>query len=121
MRITLENKIWESINDFCIERDITNIWKKPIVKFADDNNSLFYKLKEVFLESHYTPKEYLEDATIVISYFIPFIKEIGQSNVDNSHCSKEWGQAYINTNDMAKEINESLVEFLKNQVVEALG
>lgn len=119
MKEVLENTIWEFICKYCDENKINNIWETPIVKFADAKNPLFNKLKELVYEEHYVPSDYLPNATIVVSYFLPFKTEVGQSNVANIECSYEWADAYIKTNKMAVEINKYLVEILKEQNIHA--
>lgn len=91
----------------------------PIVKFADAKNPLFNKLKEIVFEEHYIPSDYLPNATIIVSCFLPFKKEVGLSNVANTECSYEWAIAYIETSKMIVEINKYLVEMLNEQKIEA--
>jgi len=88
-------------------------WDEPLVAFADADDPLFEKLKAVINTSHNTPTELLRDAKTVISYFIPFKKEIALSNVGGKNPSKEWAIAYIETNKLISDLNEYLSKELE--------
>ena len=119
MKKVIETSIWDFICNYCDVHKINNIWENPIVKFADVNNSLFLSLKEIVIEDHYLPSDFMPNTTIVVSYFLPFKDEVGQSNVASTEISYEWATAYIETNKMAVEINKYLVEMLKEQNIDA--
>ena len=110
MRDTIIKWISDFIDDYCKENNLERIWEEPIVGFADANSDYIKNLKNVVLESHYSPKDFLEDATIIVSYFLPFKREIGKSNKCEGLPSEAWAKAYIDTNKMAQDINEYIVD-----------
>jgi epoxyqueuosine reductase QueG len=59
----------------------SNRMGSSLVAFADADDKLFRKFKEIISKSHATPKELLPEAKTVVSYFIPFSKEIALGNV----------------------------------------
>lgn len=117
MKQKLEQAIWEYIGRYCEQKGIENIWEKPIVKFADAKNPLFESLKELVVKDHYHPTDFLPNASIVLSYYLPFQKQIGQSNVGNTLPSDAWVKAYIDTTDMANGIHCYLAAYLQNRGV----
>ena len=110
MRDTIIKWISDFIDDYCKKNNLERIWEEPIVGFADANSDYIKNLKNVVLESHYSPKDFLEDATIIVSYFLPFKREIGKSNKCEGLPSEAWAKAYIDTNKMAQDINEYIVD-----------
>ena len=110
MRDTIIKWISDFIDDYCKKNNLERIWEEPIVGFADANSDYIKNLKNVVLESHYSPKDFLEDATIIVSYFLSFKREIGKSNKCEGLPSEAWAKAYIDTNKMAQDINEYIVD-----------
>jgi epoxyqueuosine reductase QueG len=90
-------------------------WEEPLISFASADDPLFLKLKSVISETHSLPTELLKDAETVISYFIPFNKEIPLSNVNGQNCSEEWAIAYVETNKLISDLNEFLQKKLEKQ------
>lgn len=119
MKATLQKAIEEYIHAHCQHEHIDNVWQSPVVKFANADNPLFHKLKELITENHYLPKDYLPNATTVVSYFLPFARPVGQSNVAHEESSPLWAQSYLNANVMAAKINQYLVDMLRRQGVAA--
>lgn len=54
------------------------------------------------------PKELLNEAKTVISYFVPFKEALVSSNSNGIQCSEEWAIAYIETNKLISELNKFL-------------
>ncbi len=96
------------------EKGLPNLWRTPLVGFADAKNPYIYKLKELVTESHKVPEDFMENPNVIISYFIPFTKELAGTNVgvEENKASGEWGNAYIVTNKMMGELNVYLAEEL---------
>jgi epoxyqueuosine reductase QueG len=90
-------------------------WEEPLASFASAKDPLFLRLKIVISRTHSLPTELLKDAETVISYFIPFKKEIPLSNVNGKNCSEEWAIAYIETNKLISDLNEFLQKKLEKQ------
>lgn len=109
MREFIKNTIVEFIDKYCEENNIKNIWEEPIVGFADANSDYIKNLKNIVLKSHYSPKDFLEDATIIVCYFLPFKRDIGKSNKVEGLPSQIWADAYIVTNEMTQHVNEYIV------------
>jgi len=113
MKKKFEAMIWDLMEQYSKELQVPNMWEKPIVKFADAKDPKFAKLRELVVPDHYIPTDYLADAVTVLSYFLPFKREIPQTNVDGVECSKVWADAYLITNDMFGYINEHLTGYIR--------
>ncbi len=98
------------VADYQKEKGLPNLWRTPVVGFADAYDPYIQNLKNLVTESHKLPQDFMEDPKIVISYFIPFTKELAGTNVgvEENKASGEWGNAYNVTNKMMGELAEYL-------------
>ena len=115
MKEKIENNIFEYVNIFEKKEDIQSSWRKPLIAYADANDPLFKKLKDVVSESHSLPKDLLNNAKTVISFFLPFDKSINKSNIVGRLSSRKWAIAYIETNQLIYEINKQIKKYLKKE------
>jgi len=97
-----------------------NTWRKPLIGFIDTNDSRINKLKEIVSKDHLLPHDILSDAKSIICFFIPFTKEINQSNIPNRVSSKEWALTYIRTNTLILKVS-STIEALMNKAGYTVG
>lgn len=91
------------------------IWRMPLVGFADANSPYLQRLPELVMPGHRLPQDYLEQATVVISYFVPFTKAHGDQNLkgENDLASPSWAQSYLETNRMLEALNLALAEEIR--------
>lgn len=91
------------------------IWRTPLVGFADANSPYLQRLPELVMPGHRLPQDYLEQATVVISYFVPFTKAHGDQNLkgENDLASPSWAQSYLETNRMLEALNLALAEEIR--------
>lgn len=115
MKKEFEKIIWDFIQHYASDNDIDIIWQRPIVKFADAKDPHMTELKDIVIKDHYLPKDILPSAENVLSYYLPFKEEIGESNVKGRTASEMWANAYRITNQMAIGINEHLVRVVKEK------
>ena len=115
----IEDEIQRWMKEYCTERSLTYVWRRPVVRFGDAQSPLFEQLAKIVIQGHHTPKEYLPEASVVISYFLPFIAEIGEGNVEGELASRQWADAYNVTNTMAGQLNDHLVRWLQKQGYQA--
>lgn len=112
----MEEKIWQLILGYCRQRDLPVIWKKPIVRFADVANPGFSQLQDLADSAHHLPQEYLPAAKNVISWFLPFLPEVGRGNLEGKLSSPQWASAYLVTNEMATKINQQLAAYIQEEL-----
>jgi len=115
LRQKLEKKIWQLILEYCHEKDLPVIWAEPIVRFADAWHPGFLQLRQIVDPQHYVPEDYLSGAKNVISWFLPFLPEIGKNNRGKGLCSQQWAEAYLVTNEMAVWISEQLAMYIQDE------
>ncbi|SHJ38541.1 epoxyqueuosine reductase [Lutispora thermophila] len=87
-------------------------WRDPVIGFADANDILFYKLKEIISPNHAIPSDIIPNAKSVITFFLPFSKNIVESNVFGEESSREWDYSYIETNNLISDLNKFLYDKL---------
>jgi len=90
-------------------------WSDPLIGFADTNDPLFDRLKTVVRPSHTLPADLLPNARSVIVYFLPFAKEIPRGNRKGHFASTAWAVAYVETNQLIRDINRHLAGILKSK------
>lgn len=112
----LKNKITDEIVSFVGKENkinkMGNIWKDPIVGFADVWHPYVRRLREIVHERHQMPEEVIPEASIVIVYFVPFAEWITISNKERGLASSEWAQSYEETNAMFSRLNEHITDFI---------
>ena len=113
MKSLLETFIEDYVKKYKSQRRILTDWRVPLVSFADARNPLFNRLKIVVGTTHVLPSDLLSDAKTVIIYFIPFSEEIASSNTNEGHASRRWATAYLETNQMILDLNESMSNMLE--------
>ena len=114
----MKKKITEIISSYIKEYesrdDIHTVWGHPLVGFADAHDPYILNLKNIVNPEHELPCDVLEDASIVIAYFVPFTKELAQTNSHDGYISsEEWALAYEETNAMLGKINEHVIKKLR--------
>ena len=96
------------------EREDLRIYEEPLIAFADGSDPIYEELKgeSVIGPHHRSPGEWLEGARSVISYFLPFSREIVDSNRDEGLPSDEWY--------MARYWGEEFNNLLRSRIVESV-
>jgi len=107
--------IQEFVKSYQVKPEITTQWGVPIVGFASAGDSLFSQLRSVASPTHAVPQDFLSNAKTVVAYFFPFKKEMTRTNIKGTHSSQEWGLAYIETNEMIRQLSLSLKEWFDAQ------
>jgi epoxyqueuosine reductase QueG len=119
MKKEVEEFIKNYVKDYGRNNGIVTKWEEPLIAFADSTDELFNKLKDVANVNHALPSDLLADAKTVISYFIPFSREVVLSNYKGVNASREWALAYMETNQLIVDLNSALSEMLKDKGFES--
>jgi len=90
-------------------------WRTPLVGFASAEDILFKELQKAVSPTHALPVELLPGARTVVAYFLPFEESIVHSNVAGQLASREWAQAYVETNVLIKKLNLHIKDYLESQ------
>jgi epoxyqueuosine reductase QueG len=99
----------------------SSIYRRPLVGFTRADNPLFHKLKEVVVSDHLLPRDLLKNANSVISFFIPFTKELIIENKNHHFVSREWAVAYVETNKLIHTAIEDMGKKLGMLGIESSG
>lgn len=114
MKEKLKQLIKQYVKNYPERKDVNTKWREPIVKYSNANDEMFIKLKEIVSLTHVLPKDLLEDAQTVISYFLPFEESIANSNIEGKYSSREWAIAYIETNELIFNLNNYIKKKLED-------
>lgn len=94
-------------------------WRDPVIGFADAKDELFPKLKELIGPNHALPSDLVPNARSVITFFLPFSKEIVESNISGEESSRKWDYACIETNNLVGDLNKFLFDKITAKGFEA--
>jgi epoxyqueuosine reductase QueG len=112
----MDEHLKETIEKTIVEYEHSKIpykmWKAPLIKTLSVENKQLAMVKQMVSPGHLVPRDILPDAQSIVSFFIPFQKEIILSNIEGRRASKEWALAYIYTNDLIKVINDTIEKVL---------
>ena len=94
-------------------------YRRVLIGFADAEDRDFLRLKTLINPSHRLPTEILPRARTVVSFFIPFGKEVVVANGRHSFVAEQWAIAYSETNRLIDQICSSLAARLEREEVRA--
>jgi epoxyqueuosine reductase QueG len=95
-------------------------WEEPLIAFARSNDPLFNQLKRLVHPGHALPEDFLKGAKTVVAFFIPFRKQVIDSNKQGHFCSRSWALSYIETNDLIKAVNEYICSIINAKGYQAV-
>lgn len=108
----IKKNMCDFIREYREENELATNWKEPLVGFADANGDYIQSLREIVSPTHYLPKDFLPECTVVISYFLPFTTDVGVSNLETESPSPIWITAYNETNRLFPRLNEHLLQVI---------
>jgi epoxyqueuosine reductase QueG len=86
----IKESIIEVVEDMVTNAETETNYRQPLLGFADAKDDDFEKLKEIIAPEYKLPTDILSDAKTVISFFIPFAKEVVKANAQHEKCAPEW-------------------------------
>ena len=127
-----EFKLTQLIKDMTIFvlKSQNNVLKKgicyyepPLVGVARAEDPLFLKLKQenIVGKAHLSPSDWLPGAKSVIAYFLPYSREIRESNYRDGYVSDEWLHARFHGEDFNNDMRHFLIERLESLGAQALA
>lgn len=129
LRQEIERFITEFIANYTRSNHLHTVLGSPIIGFADAHSDYFNTIRSIAHPNHALPQDILANANLVISYYIPFTKELAKSNEDIEsctdkgsgfeYCSDKWARAYIELNTLMTELNTELVNYIQSKGFEA--
>ena len=125
LRNEIEGFIADYIIEYSRERHLQTAFASPVVGFADASSDYIKNIRKVTNEKHAFPQDILPDASLIISYYIPFTRELAKTNDSKAdctdkesgfeHCSDKWARAYIELNTLMADMNTALAELVRSK------
>lgn len=86
-------------------------WQTPLLATAPID-SRFHRLPQIAADDHLYPRDLLSTAKSVIVFYIPFKKELVKENRKGDRPCRNWGVAYVQTNNLINRLSQALEELL---------
>lgn len=115
----LENFIKEIVFREVSRHKGKTAYRNPLVGFARADDPGFARLKEAVGPGHLLPRDLLPEARSVAAFFLPFTAELVRVNRADPYVSRQWAEAYIETNGLIAEICRVLTEELAGRGIRA--
>lgn len=113
--MSLETEIQRIIEEKFAELGRPDLIRTPLVAFASAHDPKYQELKTIIGPWHNLPTDFLEDAESVISYFIPFTKEVALGPKNEPDGCPVWSEAYITINAYFHVVNQAVQDYLESQ------
>lgn len=115
----LETEIQRIIEEKFVELNRPDLIRTPLVAFSSAHDPKYAALKEVVGPWHCLPTDFLESAETVITYFIPFTKDVALAPKREPDGSPIWSEAYILINQHFHVVNQAVQDYLESQGYQA--
>lgn len=109
----LKDTITKFVAAYPEKKETTTQWEAPVVGFAAASDPLFSQLSQVASPTHAVPADFSANAQTVIAFFLPFEKSMSRTNIKGKNSSIEWGVAYIETNELIRNLSLHLKDTLE--------
>jgi epoxyqueuosine reductase QueG len=116
----VEKMIVRYIEEFIRDCTMKTRYRSPLAGFSSAQDPLFYQIRDM-IPNHALPKDLLPRAASVVSYFVPFGREVPGSNIKSKQSSPLWVRAYMETNRIIEALNLSLGKELLAHGVKGRG
>ncbi|WP_312353274.1 epoxyqueuosine reductase [Aminipila sp.] len=114
MKEKITQRIQKFVKEYEQKNHILNKWGIPLVGFADAHHPYILTFRNLISPKHQLPDDVLQDASVVIAYFIPFNKELADTNKGlGDIASPEWALAYEETNALFIQLNAYITSQLQ--------
>ena len=113
--MSLETEIQRIIEEKFAELNRPDLIRTPIVAFASAHDPKYQEPKTIIGPWHNLPTDFLPEAESVISYFIPFTKEVALAPKNEPDGSPVWSEAYILINQHFHVVNQAVQDYLESQ------
>ena len=90
---------------------IEGFWQAPLLVSAPIDER-FDILPQIAFNEHMHPRDLLTNAKSLIVFFIPFKHELVKENKKGDRPCRNWGLAYVQTNDLIDRLSRAIAAFL---------
>ena len=91
--------------------DFADWWKTPLLASAPIDQR-FEILSQIASGDHLHPHDLLQTAKSLVVFFIPFKRELVNENKDGDRPCRNWGVAYVHTNDLISRLSLEIEQHL---------
>ena len=116
----LKNKIESIVKEAVASTCTETRYREPLIGYASASDPIFDEMKKIIGTHHLHPQEIFPEAKTVVSFFLPFEKELVKLNWRSEKPVKEWIQAKGETDCLIGEINEKLKAELVKEGIKAV-
>jgi epoxyqueuosine reductase QueG len=95
-----------------------NWWLEPLLATAMADER-FDALPQIAADDHLLPKDLLSTAKSLVVFFVPFKPEPVTGNIGGPWATRDWAQAYTDTNQMLGEMSRVLAATLEDKGYES--
>ena len=89
-------------------------WRRPLLATAPVD-ARFDALRRIAAADHLHPRDLLPTGRSVVVFFIPFKKDLPRENRAGDRPCRNWGLAYVQTNDLINRLSQALADLLGAQ------
>jgi epoxyqueuosine reductase len=89
-------------------------WRRPLLAAAPVD-ARFDALPRIAAADHLHPRDLLPTGRSVVVFFIPFKKDLPRENRAGDRPCRNWGLAYVQTNDLINRLSQALADLLEAQ------
>lgn len=89
-----------------------DFWRRPILASAPADER-FDALPQIAMDEHLLPNDLLASARSVLVFFIPFQRWLIKENREGERPCRNWGLAYVHTNDLINRAGQALGNMLQ--------
>ncbi len=86
-------------------------WQTPLL-VSTPIDERFDILPQVVFNEHMHPQDLLPSAKSLIVFFVPFKRELVKENKKGERPCRNWGLAYVHTNDLINRLSQELEKLL---------
>lgn len=115
----IERDLTEIIENAVRELDRPDLYREPIVAFSSADDPRYESLRQIVGDWVRTPREFLGSAQSVVSYFVPFTREVAAAPRHNPQESVLWGESYAVINAYFERINDAICRHLTERGYDA--
>ena len=112
MTITdMRNLVEKYVSDEPLRLGFAGWWQTPLQTSAPIDQR-FDILPQIACGDHLHPHDLLQTAKSVVVFFIPFKRELVKENKAGDRPCRNWGVAYVHTNDLISRLSQAVESFL---------
>lgn len=113
--MSLETEIQRIIEEKFAELNRPDLIRTPLVAFSSARDPRYDALKQHIGPWHCHPTDFLPSAESVISYFIPFTRDVVLGPMREPDGCPVWSEAYITINAHFHKVNQAVQDYLESQ------